>query len=185
MPLYPYRGKTPRVAADAFIAPNASIVGDVEIASGASVWFNATLRGDTSHIRIGPRTNVQDGCIIHTDHGEPTVIGADCTLGHGAIVHSSLIGDHVLIGTAAVLTGANAVGTESVVGAGAVLPAGMKVGERKLVVGVPARVARDVKADDERWTHLAAEHYTELSTEYREALGAPGGARGAEPPGGP
>lgn len=176
MPLYPYRGRTPKVAADAFVAPTACVIGDVEIGSGASVWFNATVRGDTSYIRIGPGTSVQDSCVIHTDHGEPTIIGANCTLGHGAIVHSSVVGDNVLIGTAAVLTGQNAVGDESVVGSGAVFPAGLKVGARKVVVGVPARVVRDVAPGDDRWTHVAADHYRDLSAEYRATLGAGHGA---------
>lgn len=178
MPLYPYQGKFPKVADDAFIAPTASVIGDVEIGSGSSVWFNATVRGDTSYIRIGPGTSVQDNAVIHTDHGEPTVIGANCTLGHNAIVHSSLVGDNVLIGTASVLTGMNKVGSESVVAAGAVLPAGMEVGGRKVVMGVPAKVVRDVKPEDSRWTHLASEHYRELSAEYRGALGT--GAERAE-----
>lgn len=191
MPLYPYRGKTPKVAADAWIAPTASIVGDVEIASGASVWFGATIRGDTSFVRIGRGTSVQDNCVIHTDHDVPTLIGANCTLGHGAIVHSSEVGDNVLIGTAAVLTGGNAVGTESLVGAGAVLPEGMKVGERAVVVGVPARVVREVRPEDSRWTHQAAESYRELAAWYRAHVpdgsprGEPGGARVTEPPGTP
>lgn len=168
MPLYPYRGKSPSVAPDAWVAPTASVIGDVEIASGASVWFNATIRGDTSYVRIGPGTSVQDNSVIHTDHGIPTIIGANCTLGHGAIVHSSEIGDNVLVGMAAVLTGRNRVGSETIVGAGAVFPEGLEVGERKVVVGVPARVVREVRPEDARWTHDAAEHYVELSAEYRE-----------------
>lgn len=167
MPLYPYRGKTPVVAADAFVAPTASIVGDVEIASGASVWFNATIRGDTSYVRVGRGTSVQDNCVIHTDEGVPTLIGADCTLGHGAIVHSSVVGDNVLIGTAAVLTGRNRVGSESLVAAGSVFPEGFEAGERSVVMGVPARVVREVGPEDARWTHEAAEHYAALSEEYR------------------
>ncbi len=170
MPLYPYQGKTPKVADDAWVAPTASVIGDVEIASGASVWFGTTIRADTSYVRIGAGTNIQDNCVIHTDHDAPTIIGANCTLGHGAIVHSSIVGDNVLIGTAAVLTGYNKVGNESLVGAGAVFPAGMEVGERKMVVGVPARVARDVKPEDSRWTHAASEHYREMSAEYREQI---------------
>ena len=170
MPLYVFRGRSPKVAPDAWVAPNASIIGDVEIMSGASVWFGATVRGDTDRIRIGPGTNVQDGCIIHADPGVPTIIGAGCTLGHGAIVHSSEVADNVLIGTAAVLTGRNKVGRETIVGAGAVLPEGMEVEERKLVLGVPGRVVRDVRPDDARWTHRASAHYVELSTENRERL---------------
>lgn len=170
VPLYPYRGKSPVVAPDAWVAPTASVVGDVVIESGASVWFNATVRGDTSYVRIGAGTSVQDNCVIHTDHGVPTVIGPGCTLGHNAVVHSSEVGDHVLIGTASVLTGRNRVGREAIIGAGAVLPEGMEVPERTVVLGVPARVVRDLQPGDERYTHRASDDYVKLSAEYRETL---------------
>ena len=170
MPLYEYRGKRPRIAADAWVAPTASVIGDVEIASGASVWFGATLRGDMSHIRIGPRTSVQDNCVIHTEQDGPTLIGADVTLGHGAIVHNSVVGDNVLIGMGAVLVGGVRVGAGAVIAAGAVLLDGMDVPEAKVVVGVPARVIRDARPDDARWTVHAAAHYVELSRWYRENL---------------
>ncbi|OGN83747.1 MAG: hypothetical protein A3G84_03080 [Chloroflexi bacterium RIFCSPLOWO2_12_FULL_71_12] len=170
MPLYAYRGKTPAVAPDAWVAPTASVIGDVEIASGASVWFGATVRGDMSQVRIGPRTSVQDNCVIHTEVDGPTVIGADVTLGHGAIVHNSVIGDNVLIGMASVLVGGARIGDRSVVAAGAVLLEGMDVPAGKLVVGVPARIARDARPQDSRWTVHAAEHYVELSAWYRENL---------------
>ena len=171
MPLYAYRGKSPVVASDAWIAPTACLIGDVVVESGASVWYNATVRGDESYVRIGPRTSVQDNCVIHTEADGPTTIGADVTLGHGAIVHNSVIGDNVLIGMAAVLVGGNAVGSGSVIGAGAVLPEGMAVPERKVVVGVPARVVRDAGPQDSHWTNGAARRYVELSTEYRKSQG--------------
>lgn len=169
MPLYPYRGKLPTVAPDAWIAPTACLIGDVRVGPGASVWFNVTVRADMAEVVIGERSNVQDNCVIHTDLDEPTILGADVTLGHGAIVHSSVVGDNVLIGMAAVLVGRNEVGSGSIVGAGAVLPDGMKVPARKLVVGVPAKVVRDARPEDERWTVAAAEHYVELADEYRRA----------------
>ncbi|OLD52367.1 MAG: gamma carbonic anhydrase family protein [Chloroflexi bacterium] len=169
MPLYPYRGKRPTVAPDAWIAPTACLIGDVTVESGASVWYNATLRGDMASIRIGPRTSVQDNVVVHTEADGPTVIGMECTVGHGAIVHDSTIGDNVLIGSGAVLVGGNRVGDRSIVAAGAVLPDGMAVPGRKVVVGVPARVVRDVGPEDDRWTVHAARHYAELSREYREA----------------
>ena len=179
MPLYAYRGKSPVVASDAWIAPTACLIGDVTVESGASVWYNATVRGDTCYVRIGAGTSVQDNSVIHTDPEVPTLIGAHVTIGHGAIVHSSVIEDNVLIGTAAVLVGRNRVGRETIVGAGAVLPEGMTVPEGKLVVGVPARVVRDTRPEDARWTSGAAEHYVELSTEYREA--SPGLRRDRRP----
>jgi carbonic anhydrase/acetyltransferase-like protein (isoleucine patch superfamily) len=168
VPQYPYRGKRPVVAPDAWIAPTACLIGDVTVESGSSVWFNATLRGDMAPIRVGPRTSVQDNVVVHTEADGPTVIGADCTIGHGAIVHDSTIGDNVLIGSGAVLVGGNRVGNRSVIAAGAVLPERMAVAERKVAVGVPARVTRDVGPEDDRWTVHAAEHYTDLARWYRE-----------------
>jgi carbonic anhydrase/acetyltransferase-like protein (isoleucine patch superfamily) len=170
VPLYEYRGKRPKVAPDAWVAPTASVIGDVEVASGASVWFGATVRGDMSYVRIGPRTSVQDNCVIHTEADGPTVIGADVTLGHGAIVHNSTIGDNVLVGMASVLVGGARIGNGAVIAAGAVLLEGMDVPPGKVVVGVPARVARDARPEDARWTVHAAEHYVELSTWYRANL---------------
>jgi carbonic anhydrase/acetyltransferase-like protein (isoleucine patch superfamily) len=189
MPQYPYRGKRPVVAHDAWIAPTACLIGDVTVESGSSVWFNATLRGDMASIRIGPRTSVQDNVVVHTEADGPTIIGADCTIGHGAIVHDSTIGDNVLIGSGAVLVGGNRIGERSVIAAGAVLPERMAIAERKVAVGVPARVIRDVGPGDDRWTVDAAEHYTDLARWYRENLDqtGPEGSRplpdeAAEPP---
>jgi len=170
VPLYGYRGKRPTVAPDAFVAPTAVLIGDVTVRSRASVWFGSVLRGDMDRIEIGEGSNVQDNCTIHTDTGEPTIIGADCTIGHGAIVHSSVVDRNVLIGSAAVLVGANTVGERTIVGAGAVLPERFAAPARSLVLGVPARVVREVRPEDDRWTTGAAQHYAELSAAYRESL---------------
>jgi carbonic anhydrase/acetyltransferase-like protein (isoleucine patch superfamily) len=170
MPLYAYRGKRPRVAADAFVAPTAVLIGDVTVHSGASVWFGTVLRGDMDRIEIGERSNVQDNSMVHTDEHEPTLIGSDVTVGHMALVHSAIVESNVLIGQAAVLVGRNHVGTGTIVGAGAVLPEGFDAPERSLVLGVPAKVVRAVRPDDERWTVGAAKHYAELSAWYRENL---------------
>ncbi len=170
MPLFGYRGKRPTVAPDAFVAPTAVLIGDVTVGSGASVWFGSVLRGDMDRIEIGERSNVQDNCTIHTEAGEPTIIGQECTIGHGAIVHSSIVGRNVLIGSAAVLVGANIIGDGTIVGAGAVLAERFSAPARALVLGVPARVVREVRAEDDRWTTGAAHHYAELSAYYRENL---------------
>ena len=168
MPLYEYRGKRPVVAPDAWIAPTACLVGDVTVGSRASVWFNATIRADTDRIEIGPGSNVQDNSVLHADEGAPTIIGANVTIGHAAIVHSSVVEDNVLIGSGAALVGGNRVGSGTIVGAGAVLPAGMQVGPRKVVLGVPGKVVRDARAGDERWTVDAARTYVAMSAEYRD-----------------
>lgn len=178
MPLYTYKGRSPQVHPGAFVAPNAVLIGDVTVSEGASVWFGCVLRGDMDRIEIGPRSNVQDNSTIHTDEGEPTIVGEDVTIGHNALVHSSVIERNVLIGQAAVLVGGNRVGAETIVGAGAVVPQGMQVPRRSLVVGVPARVVREVRPDDARWTVHAAERYTELGAWYREHLTEVGEDRG-------
>ncbi len=170
MPLYAYRGKRPRVAADAFVAPTAVLVGDVVVQSGASVWFGAVLRGDMDRIEVGERSNVQDNSTIHTDVNEPTVIGPDVTIGHMALVHSATVESNVLIGQAAVLVGRNHVGSGTIVGAGAVLAEGFDAPGRSLVLGVPARVVRAVQEEDARWTVGAAAHYVELAAWYRDNL---------------
>ncbi len=170
MPLYSYRGRSPKVHPTAFIAPGAVLIGDVRIAEGASVWFGCVLRADMDRIEIGARSNVQDNSTIHTDENEPTIIGEDVTIGHMALVHSSIVERNVLIGQASVLTGGNTVGSGTIIGAGAVVPQGMQVPGRSLVVGVPARVVREARPEDERWTVAAAQHYTELAAWYRENL---------------
>jgi len=170
MPLYAYRGNRPQVAKDAFIAPTAILIGDVTVRSGASVWFGSVLRGDMDRIDIGERSNVQDNSTIHTDENEPTLVGPDVTIGHMALVHSSIVDANVLIGQAAVLVGRNRVGSGTIVGAGAVLPEGFEAPARSLVLGVPARVIREVRDEDARWTVGAAAHYAELSAWYRENL---------------
>jgi carbonic anhydrase/acetyltransferase-like protein (isoleucine patch superfamily) len=170
MPLYSYQDRSPVIHSSAFIAPTAVLIGDVRVAEGASVWFGCVLRGDMDRIEIGERTNVQDNTTIHTDVGEPTVVGADTTIGHAALVHSSIVGSNVLIGQAAVLVGRNRVGSGTIVGAGAVLPEGAEVPGGSLVLGIPARVVREARPEDARWTVGAAKHYTELGAWYRENL---------------
>jgi len=170
MPLYSYRGRSPKVDPTAFVAPDAVLIGDVTVAERASVWFGCVLRGDMDRIEIGPGSNVQDNSTIHTDAGEPTLVGESVTIGHNALVHSSVIERNVLIGQAAVLVGGNHVGAETIVAAGAVVPAGMRVPGRSLVAGIPARVVRELRPGDERWTVGAAEHYVELGAWYRDEL---------------
>ncbi len=170
MPLYEYKGKSPRVHPTAFVAPTAVLVGDVTLHQDSSVWFGTVLRGDMDRIEIGARSNVQDNSTIHTDENEPTIVGTDVTIGHNALVHSSVIENNVLIGQASVLVGGCVIGTGTIIGAGAVVPAQMHVPARSLVVGVPAKVVREARPEDDRWTVRAAEHYVELGAWYRDHL---------------
>ena len=154
----------------AFVAPTAVLIGDVTVHEGASVWFGTVLRADMDRIEIGARSNVQDNSTIHTDANEPTIVGTDVTIGHNALVHSSVIGNNVLIGQGSILVGGCVIGAGTIIGAGAVVREKMTVPERSLVVGVPAKVVREARPEDERWTVQAAAHYVELGGWYRDNL---------------
>jgi len=152
----------------AFIAPGAALVGEVTIGRNASVWFNATLRGDMEPITIGAESNVQDACVVHVDHGRPTTIGDRVTLGHGAIVHASVLEDDVLIAMKAVILSGCHIGRNSLIGAGAVVPEGTRVPEGSLVFGVPGRVVRQLRPDEVERIHANARAYVDLSRAYRD-----------------
>ena len=170
MPILPYQGIWPTIAADAFIAPTAVIAGDVTIASGANVWFGAVLRGDTAPIRIGPRTNIQDNCVLHTDEDTPCTIGADCSLGHGAIVHGASLGDRVLIGMSATVLNNAVLGDECIVAAGALIPEGTHILPGQLVMGVPGKVARPITDAERQRILTGSTHYQRYAREYAKTL---------------
>ncbi len=167
-----------QVDASAFIAPGAVLVGDVTVGPEASVWFGVVARGDVEAVVIGPQTNVQDGCILHADAGQPCRLGARVSLGHGAIVHAAIVDDDVLIGIrATVLNGAH-IGHGSLVAAGAVVPPGAVIPPGSVVMGVPGRVVRPAGADDLARIQRTASRYVEYARTYRAAY--PGSAtRGA------
>lgn len=153
----------------AFIAPGAVVVGAVTVGAGASLWFGAVARGDVEAIFIGPGTNVQDGCILHADPGQPCRLGAQVTLGHGAIVHGATVEDEVLIGMrATVLNGAH-IGRGSLIAAGALVPPDMVIPPGSLVMGLPAKVVRATSAADQAMIRASAEHYREFAQAYRAA----------------
>ncbi|MDQ3044862.1 MAG: gamma carbonic anhydrase family protein [Chloroflexota bacterium] len=137
--LLPYENVWPRIAADVFVAPGAAVVGNVEIAAGASIWFNVSIRGDVAPIRIGAGSSVQDNVVLHCDDGLPCVIGRHVTIGHSAIVHGATIEDGATIGMGAIVLSGARVCADAVVAAGAVVPEGTSVPAGTLVMGVPAR----------------------------------------------
>lgn len=170
MPILPYRGVWPTIDPSAFIAPDATIAGDVTIGPGASVWFGAVIRGDVAPIRIGARTNVQDTCVIHADEGASCVIGADCSLGHGAIIHGATLGDRVLVGmNASVLTGSS-LGDEAIIAAGAVLPEGKAIAAGMLAMGLPARIVRPITDAERKRILTGSAHYQEYARNYAQAI---------------
>ena len=142
-----------------FLARGAIVLGDATIGEESSVWFNAVVRGDTEAIRIGRRTNVQDGAILHADPGFPCTVGDDVTIGHGAIVHGATVGNRVLIGMRAVVMNGAEIGEESVIGVGAVVTEGTKIPPRSVVLGLPGKIVREISSDDAARIRHAAEHY--------------------------
>ncbi len=141
--LRPYRDHRPVVDPSAYIDESAQVIGDVTIGAESSVWMNVVIRGDVNVIRIGARTNVQDGTVVHVMNGtHPTTIGDEVTIGHGAVVHGSTIADRVLVGMGAILLNGASIGSDSIVAAGTLVPEGTSIPPRSLVMGVPGKVRR-------------------------------------------
>lgn len=164
----PFGGKAPRLHETVFLADGVLVVGDVEVGESSSIWFGAVVRGDVNSIRIGARTNVQDQCLIHVTHDtHPTVIGDDVTLGHRVTLHGCTIRERCLIGIGATVLDGAVVGPDAVVGAGALVPPGMVVPSGKLVLGTPARVARDLRPDEIEGLPGLARNYLAYTEQYR------------------
>jgi carbonic anhydrase/acetyltransferase-like protein (isoleucine patch superfamily) len=143
----------------AFVAPNATVVGRVELGKDASVWFGAVIRADNDVISIGEATNVQDGCILHTDEGMPMRIGARVTIGHAAVLHGCTIEDEVLIGIGAVVLNHARIARHCIVGARALVTEGKQFPERSLIIGSPARAVRTLTDEEVASIGAAAAHY--------------------------
>lgn len=150
-----------------FIAPGAVVVGDVILEEEVSVWFNATLRGDTTPVTIGSGSNIQEGCILHADPGFSAIVGAGVTMGHGAVVHGARIGDNTLIGIRSVLLNGVVVGENCMVGACALLTEGKKYPPGSLIVGAPARVVRFLTPEEIERNRLTAQRYMEKAQAFK------------------
>jgi carbonic anhydrase/acetyltransferase-like protein (isoleucine patch superfamily) len=159
----------PEIAAGAWVAPTATLVGAVEIADGASVWYGAVLRGDNEPIVIGPDSNVQDNVVFHTDDGIPVSLGRGVSVGHNAVVHGSTVGDGVLVGMGAILMNRSVIGDECLIAAGALVPEGANIPPRSMVVGVPARVVRELTDDEVEGLRRNARLYTVHRDRHRTA----------------
>lgn len=168
--LIAFEGIVPRIHPTAWIAPTATIIGNVLVEEEASVWFGAVLRGDdpAREIRIGARTSIQDNCVIHVSSEGPTVIGADVTVGHGAVLESCVVGRGALIGMNAVVLQRATIGEAALVAAGSVVGAGTEIPARRLAAGAPARIKKEMTTDALEQVARGAEHYVELSRRYRE-----------------
>jgi carbonic anhydrase/acetyltransferase-like protein (isoleucine patch superfamily) len=175
--LRPYRGVVPKLGERVYVDPAATVIGDVELDDDVSVWPGAVLRGDVHRIRVGARSNVQDGAVLHVTHdgpytpgGFPCLVGADVTIGHAAVVHACTIEDACLIGMHATVLDGAVVKRHGFVGAGAVVAPGKVVGEAELWLGNPARRVRTLSDREIEQLHYSAQHYVELKDDY---LGAP------------
>lgn len=158
-----------KIAPDAFVANNATVLGDVHLGPQASVWFGVVIRGDTEEIRIGARTNIQDNSVVHADPAYPTHIGEDVTVGHRAIVHGAKVGDRCLIGMGAIVMNGAIIGEDSIVGAGALVREGMIVPPGSLLLGIPAKVVRQLDEPQKQLNKMSAIHYVESGQAYKKA----------------
>jgi carbonic anhydrase/acetyltransferase-like protein (isoleucine patch superfamily) len=165
-----FRGRTPRIGDSAFIAPTASLIGDVTVGDHASVFFGASVRADTSSITIGEGTNLQDNVVVHADPGFPALIGDRVSVGHSAVVHGCTIEDDCLIGMSATVMNGAVIGSGSLVAAGAVVLEATVIPPRSLVAGVPAKVRRELNDDEVEGVKDNAAQYRLLAEEYRDAL---------------
>jgi carbonic anhydrase/acetyltransferase-like protein (isoleucine patch superfamily) len=162
-----FRGILPSVDPTAYVDESAQVIGDVHLGAESSVWMNVVIRGDVNAIRIGARTNVQDGTVVHVQSGtHPTTIGDEVTIGHGAIVHGCTVEDRCLIGMGAILLNGVRVGAESIVAAGSLLPEGFQVPPRSLVMGSPAKVRRSLVDADVGLIRRFADNYVAYRLDY-------------------
>ncbi len=168
--LLPHGDAFPEVAESAWVAPGAYVVGDVRLGDEASVWYGAVLRGDTEPIRIGARTNIQDGCVVHADPGYPAIIGEDCVVGHKAIVHGCEIGDRCLVGMGATVLNGAKIGEGSIVAAGALVPEGKEFPAKSLIVGIPAKRVKDVSGEQTEDIARGVRTYVERAASHRQSL---------------
>lgn len=160
------------VSGDFWVAPDANVIGRVVIEDGASVWFGSTLRGDNEEIRVGRGSNVQENCVLHTDMGFPLSVGADCTIGHKAMLHGCTIGAGSLIGMGAVVLNGAVIGAGCLIGAGALITEGKVIPDGSLVMGAPGKVVRELDAESREKLLRSAEGYRRNMRRFRAGLKA-------------
>lgn len=167
MAIYRLGDKVPQLAASVWIAPNATLIGDVRLAENVSIWWNAVLRGDNDPITIGANTNIQDGSVLHTDAGIPLTLGRDITVGHLVMLHGCTIGDGTLVGIKSVVLNGAVIGKHCLIGANTLIPEGKIIPDRSVVMGSPGKVVRELT--DEQLARFArnAPHYVQNAQRYR------------------
>lgn len=170
MPLYALPGKQPSLTGGVWLAPNATVIGDVHLAENASVWWNAVLRGDNDPIRIGANSNIQDGSVLHTDKGVPLTVGNNVTVGHLVMLHGCTIGAGSLIGIKSVILNHAVIGENCLIGANTLIPEGRIIPPRSLVLGSPGKVVRSLGDEEVARLLWSAQHYVANARRYREHL---------------
>ncbi|UTA69305.1 gamma carbonic anhydrase family protein [Emticicia sp. 21SJ11W-3] len=151
-----------------FIAPGASVMGDVSLGDDVSVWYSAVIRADVEKIVVGNRSNIQDGAILHADFGEPTIIGESVTVGHGAIVHGASVGDFSLIGMRATILNRARIGKYCIIGANALVTEGTEIPDYSMAVGTPARVIKTLPPEIAEKLAMSADHYVEVALAHKK-----------------
>ena len=170
MALYELDGKAPQLAAGAWVADSAQVIGNVVLGENASVWFGAVVRGDNETIRIGRNTNVQDLSVLHSDHGKPLTLGNNITIGHQVMLHGCTIGDNSLIGIQAVVLNGAKIGRNCIVGAGSVVTEGKEFPDNSLIIGSPAKVVRTLDDEAARKLAASAEGYVANARRFANSL---------------
>ena len=171
MPLYEYEGTRPILGQDVYVAPQATVIGDVHLAESASVWFGAVLRGDVGSIRIGARTNVQDNSVLHITGGfTHTTVGDDVTIGHLALLHGCTIGARTLVGMGSIVLDEAKIGEDCFIAAGSLITPGTVIPPRSFVMGRPGKVVRAVTERDLAWIAESARHYAEYARRFGTSL---------------
>ena len=168
--IYALDDKAPQIDARAWVADNATLIGNVRLAAAASIWWNAVLRGDNDLIDIGERSNIQDGSVLHTDPGLQLVVGQGVTIGHMVMLHGCTIGDDTLVGIGAIVLNRAVVGRGCLIGAGTLIPEGKVIPDGSVVMGSPGKIVRSVSDEDLARIRLAASHYVDHIQEYRAGL---------------
>ena len=170
MPIYSLGDRRPLLGHDAWVAPNATVIGDVRLGDNASIWWSAVVRGDNDTIAIGAGSNIQDGSVLHVDAGVPMILGTNVTVGHLAMLHGCTIGDESLIGIKSVILNRAVIGRHCIIGANSLIPEGKEIPDRSLVMGSPGKVVRELRDDEVARLQRSAQGYVANALRYRTSL---------------
>ena len=165
---YDLENKKPKNSGENWVAPNATIIGDVTLEKNSSIWFNAVLRGDIENIYVGEGSNIQDGSVLHTDPGCPLKVGKNVTVGHLVMLHGCTIGDNSMIGIGAVILNKAKIGKNCIIGAKALITEGMEIPDGSMVVGVPGKIKKTLSDEEQKMVSIAANHYIENYKKYKK-----------------